>query len=177
VKFSEEFHKTEIFFSVFVVWLLSINIMLWLIKESIYLLYGFGTILVDLSIDSINPFSSKQPSLNDLNDPTLLSSLLNCGNILSIEDGETNGNDKLEAGGGGNGTCRKSLIVKLENGKILYCFVKVPTTSLVERVFLTLFKVYNNELHFYKELRNEWMERLELTKNDWKPFPDVYCVK
>ena len=145
---------------------------LWVVKDAWYLWFGFTTTLIDLLIDNINPFSPKVPKLEDLNNVEYLSTLIN----QPVERVEEEIQQKVEAGGGGNGTCRRALTVYLTNGKKLNIFAKTPAATLMERVFLTFFKVYNNELHFYKELRKTWIEKLSLA-DSWQPFPDVYCVK
>ena len=51
-------------------------------------------------------------------------------------------------GAGGTGTSRSWLRVD----GALDLFVKLPSPTLVERVFLTVFGVYDNELNFYRLL-------------------------
>lgn len=143
----------------------------WVVKDAWYLWFGFTTTLIDLLIDNINPFSPKVPKLEDLNNVEYLSTLLN----QPVERVEEGIQQKAEAGGG-TGSCQRAITVYLTNGKKLHLFAKTHAATLLKRVFLTFFKVYNNELHFYKELRKTWTEKLSLA-DTWQPFPDVYCVK
>eukprot|EP01062_Namystynia_karyoxenos_P056971 TRINITY_DN47920_c0_g1_i1.p2 TRINITY_DN47920_c0_g1~~TRINITY_DN47920_c0_g1_i1.p2 ORF type:complete len:437 (+),score=138.09 TRINITY_DN47920_c0_g1_i1:175-1311(+) len=63
------------------------------------------------------------------------------------------GGDVTELGAGGTGTCRAWLTLCYADGEEANVFVKMPATTLMERLFLTVFRVYPNELNFYTNVR------------------------
>lgn len=91
---------------------------------------------------------AKQLGMDDLLDAKLLSSLIK-KTVLRVESKT----DAISLGAGGTGTVRFGLIAYLEDGTKLHLFVKTPTGSLFERVFLTVFRVYDNEFNFYANIR------------------------
>eukprot|EP00939_MAST-03C_sp_MAST-3C-sp1_P002691 g2691.t1 len=58
-----------------------------------------------------------------------------------------------QIGAGGAGTSRAFVRVEFSDGSAERYFVKLPAATLFERLFLTVFRVYNNELHFYESVR------------------------
>lgn len=92
---------------------------------------------------------AKQLTMDDLLDAKLLSSLIK-RTVIKVE----NKSDAISLGGGGTGTVRFGLIAHLDDGSKLHLFVKTPTGSLFERVFLTVFRVYDNEFNFYANIRS-----------------------
>lgn len=142
--------------------------MSWVVSDGLYLVSGFMYYLCGIAIDSL-PFTEPQITCTDLLSPQVLSKLTH----LDIEEVSLNHEDKISKGAGGTGTCRQSIIAKLKNGQTLYLFIKTPTTSILERAFMTLFKVYENELNFYSSLHKEFSQ----LDKDWMFCPEVYYVK
>eukprot|EP00041_Stephanoeca_diplocostata_P009986 m.157751 g.157751 ORF g.157751 m.157751 type:complete len:427 (+) comp17975_c1_seq9:163-1443(+) len=92
-------------------------------------------------------------------DVPVLSSLTGM-NVTHVEhDARFLNRDVTEVGAGGIGTSRAwlTLTVQNENGSTSkeHVFVKLPTESVLERVFLTVFGVYHNELNFYNSIANQ----------------------
>lgn len=142
--------------------------MWWKIKEGLYLTNGILSILLGMALDTINPFVPRI-TLDQLYDAKTMSKYIQ----LDVESVEDNSGNKVGAGAGGTGTSRRALIVRLKTGQVLYMFVKVPTSSFMERAFMTLFQVYNNEIHFY-----EHVSKLTYEDNqDWQISPKVYYAK
>lgn len=142
--------------------------MLWKVREGLFLTNGILCTIMGMLIDSINPFSPRI-DLDQLYDAKIMSKYIQL-DVIKVED---NSGYKVGAGAGGTGTCRRALIVHLKGGEVLYLFVKVPTTSFMERAFMTVFQVYNNEMHFY--------EHVSALTNDphdsWQICPKVYFAK
>jgi hypothetical protein len=88
-----------------------------------------------------------EPTETDLLDPVFVSELMG-RRIIAVAPT----NKSISLGGGGTGTTRMALTFTFEDGSNLRVFVKLPTTSMFERVFLTLFSVYSNELNFYSNI-------------------------
>lgn len=57
-----------------------------------------------------------------------------------------------DQGAGGTGTSRAWLELEYASGTQEKVFVKLPAPSLVERMFLSIFGVYRNELNFYSNI-------------------------
>lgn len=146
--------------------------MLWLVRDSCYLTFGLLSTLSQFFLDYINPFKPRVPRLDDLSDLAYLSEAIN-QQVVKIEDES----GEVGLGGGGTGTARRTLTAWLANGKKLHLFIKTPATTLMERVFLTFFKVYDTELYFYKHFKNEYAEKLNCGEDEWKPFPEVHCCR
>ncbi|KAJ1456914.1 kinase-like domain-containing protein [Pelagophyceae sp. CCMP2097] len=73
-----------------------------------------------------------------------------------VADGEkARQSEQCEIGAGGTGTARSWLRLSTSSGADARVFVKLPASTFFERVFLTVFGVYKNELGFYRALRDD----------------------
>ena len=79
-----------------------------------------------------------------------------------------------ELGAGGLGTTRSWLELDFEDGTSLSVFVKQPAPRAPERLFLTVFGVYANEVSFYARLAADEEFRALL---DPCPMAAVLCVR
>ena len=59
-----------------------------------------------------------------------------------------------QVGAGGAGTSRAWVRVDFKDGTSEFYFVKLPAPTLAERMFLTVFGVYKNEINFYERIRD-----------------------
>eukprot|EP00756_Hemistasia_phaeocysticola_P016374 Hpha_TRINITY_DN15471_c5_g3::TRINITY_DN15471_c5_g3_i1::g.176728::m.176728 len=89
--------------------------------------------------------------------PAVLSGLLRrkvvrVGRQKSMEQHMTG--EVTDLGAGGTGTTRAWLDLVYEDGEEDRVFVKMPAGRLAERLFLTVFRVYHNELNFYANVRS-----------------------
>lgn len=110
-----------------------------------YLGSGVLQTLIRFLIEHIT--TEKQLKMTDLMDSVLLSSLIK-KKVVRVER-----NIDIAIGSGGTGTERFTITAYLSDGSKLHLFIKIPTESLFERVFLTLFRVYDNEINFYANIR------------------------
>lgn len=92
---------------------------------------------------------ANQLTMDDLLDAKLLSSIIK-KRVIRVDSKS----DAISLGAGGTGTVRFGLVAHLDDGTKLHLFVKTPTGSLFERVFLTVFRVYDNEFNFYANVRS-----------------------
>jgi hypothetical protein len=145
---------------------------LWVVQDSFYLGFGLISTLARFFLDGINPFKPKVPRVEDLSNLKYLSEAIN-QEVVRIEDES----GEVGLGGGGTGTARRTLTAFLANGKKLHLFIKTPAPTLIERAFLTFFKVYDTELYFYKQFQKEYSLKLNCHEDEWKPFPDVHCCR
>jgi hypothetical protein len=116
------------------------------LQEILYL--GKGVILTLLQFMWESLTQHKQLTFEDLKNEKVLSALIG-RNVIEVK----NADKTISKGAGGTGTVRFALQATLEDKSKLNLFVKIPTGSLFERVFLTLFRVYDNEFNFYANIR------------------------
>lgn len=144
--------------------------MLWLLHDLWYLGSGVLKTLAIIVLQDICG-GQKQLTLTDLENPECLSKLIS-RKVSRVERKK----EAISIGAGGTGTTRFGLAATLEDGSKLNLFVKTPTGSLFERVFLTLFRVYDNEFLFYAKIRGLLPDLLDSNKgNKW--CPEVYHAK
>lgn len=67
-------------------------------------------------------------------------------------DANKDDDSERQFGAGGTGTIRAQMAVAYADGTDEHLFVKLPASTLFERLFLTIFSVYSNELHFYQSV-------------------------
>lgn len=120
--------------------------MSWKLQELWYLSSGIVGTLFAIFFDSI--VGRKQLTIKDILDTKIISDLID-EEVINVEQKVEN-----SFGAGGTGTSRFKLDAFLKSGQKLALFVKLPTESLFERVFLTLFQVYDNEFNFYAKVRS-----------------------
>jgi hypothetical protein len=147
--------------------------MVWIIQDSLYLASGFVKLYTIFILDYLNIIKNgeRQVEISELLNPDFLSQFIGKKvRFVQIDRGASVG-----AGAGGNGTDRAPLIVRLDNDEELHLFVKIPTHQIIERIFLTLFKVYDNELKFYtNHVRH--LNR-DLSVDSWDVSPKLYCCR
>jgi hypothetical protein len=101
----------------------------------------------------------------DVIEPAFLSMLLQ-KTVVRVRQRE----ESIHVGAGGTGTSRYAISTELADGTLLHLFIKLPTSSLSERIFLTLFNCYDNELGFYTNLRNALPDKTSnYSGNKWCP--------
>lgn len=110
-----------------------------------------------------------EPSSKDMLDSVFMSELMG-RKIVAIAPT----NKSISLGGGGTGTTRLALTLTLDDGSSMRVFVKLPTASVFERVFLTLFSVYGNEINFYTNILPLFPKAAD-SKCNW--CPHVHAVR
>eukprot|EP01031_Cornospumella_fuschlensis_P030685 gene30686-37078_t len=141
------------------------------ISDAFQLTVGILYTLIRVSYDAVNPLTPRV-SVEDLDNPSILAKYLGL-DVLAVSE---NSKDGVGAGAGGTGTCRRALIVTLRDKTVLHLFAKTATNSLMERVFLNQFGVYDNELAFYQNVCPQ-MNKFFLQDSTWSPCPKVYCAR
>lgn len=136
-------------------------------QEIAHLLFGFLKTSAWIFFENYLPWL-KQPSLDQLYQPKLLSSYIK----QEVESVEVN-REELSAGAGGTGTARNAIIVTLKNSTKLHLFIKTPTASFAERVFLGIFKVYDNEMNFYDHVCQQMIDPTA----SWQICPKIYHAR
>lgn len=138
-----------------------------------FLVGGFLKFLFYSGLEWLQSSKYHQYTIMDLHNPETLSVLIS-KHVVDV-NGHTSSRfdftvDESDLGAGGTGTERSSLVATLEDGTKLHLFVKFPARKFAERVFLTMFKVYQNEVTFYDK-----MDCLPVGVSQL--FPKSYCSK
>eukprot|EP01065_Artemidia_motanka_P006415 TRINITY_DN13157_c0_g2_i1.p1 TRINITY_DN13157_c0_g2~~TRINITY_DN13157_c0_g2_i1.p1 ORF type:complete len:411 (+),score=93.43 TRINITY_DN13157_c0_g2_i1:85-1317(+) len=127
---------------------------LWKIRELLRFSFDLLVVLLGMLRDRV-VHGSMPRCIEDLS-PALLSSFMG-KDVVKVHrrsDREKHmTGDVTDLGAGGTGTCRAWLEVEYRGGGSDHVFVKMPATTLSERLFLTVFNVYQNELNFYMSVR------------------------
>jgi hypothetical protein len=140
------------------------------LAEGFYVGFGLLSTIFNILVSQYLPFIERHPSLEDIKNPKVLSKLLN-KQVSSIQISQ-----KVSAGAGGNGTTRQALTAVLEDGSELHLFIKTPAGTLMERAFLTFFKIYESEVRFYRSLLPKLLAVHDPARK-WLPYPNCYCAK
>jgi len=136
-------------------------------QDTLYISFGVAYILGSWLLSSLR----HQFRVDDLKNPNILSQYLG-RKVLAVEDNE---NNTIGEGGGGTGTNRSFLVATTDNNEKLYLFVKTPSVSWLERLFLTLFKIYDNEITAYEKYVNNFSIGLRL--KEWDVTPKVFFCR
>ena len=121
---------------------------LWKLEEIFFLITNVSKCLLLTYMEDLFFPSSRQVLSADLHNPKKLSELIK-KDVVSVVDRE----EKISLGAGGTGTTRFALTANLRDGTTEHLFCKVPSLSVFERLLLTVFKVYENEIRFYDRIR------------------------
>jgi hypothetical protein len=118
------------------------------LREGSYIGLNVFLTLIQILIDKV---TQSRPNL----DVAFFSDVLQRGDIQKVSRDFKKENRSIEdVGAGGTGTARAFVEVQFSNGKKSKYFVKFPAPELFQRTFLTVFKVYANELNFYANVRD-----------------------
>lgn len=120
----------------------------WKIEEIFFLASNVVRCILLTYLENFFAPLSRQLLSNDFYDPQKLSELIG-KNVVSVSDRK----EKISLGAGGTGTTRFALVATLKDGSVEHLFCKVPSLSVFERVFLTVFRIYDNEILFYEKVR------------------------
>ena len=100
--------------------------------------------------------------------------------VRTIERNRKKENLPLDkVGAGGAGTSRCWIRIEFEDGSSEHLFIKLPATTMLERLFLTVFGVYENEIRFYKSVRDTLPNDLtaEPRYADWQSTKFVLVLR
>ena len=146
---------------------------LWKLRELYYLSSSLIATFALFCIEDFVPgFRKKQLTFRDLTNAKTLSSLIN-KDVVSVTSRE----EQISLGAGGTGTDRFAIVATLRNGAKINLFCKVPATAWFERVFLTIFQVYQNEINFYENVRSLLPDKKENSAEEDRWCPEVYYAK
>lgn len=109
----------------------------------------------------------------ELLDPAVMSRCLG----LPVKSVTITAREAISMGAGGTGTSRTALTATLASDEVLHLFVKLPTSSIAERAFMTVFQVYDNELLFYGRYINDLLSRTRCAGSRWTTAPQVFHCK
>ena len=143
----------------------------WKIEEIIFLASNVLRCVILTYIEDFLVPSSQQLLSKDFHNTKKLSELIG-KNVVSVADRE----EKISLGGGGTGTTRFALVATMKDGSVEHLFCKVPSLSVFERIFLTVFKIYDNEILFYEKIRR-LLPDMTSKCNGFSWCPQVYRAK
>ena len=117
------------------------------IREGLYISFNVVRTLIQILLDRC---VQKRPTL----DVEFFRNVLQRDDVVEVRRDSKKENRSIEdVGAGGTGTSRAFVEVVFSNRSRIKYFVKFPAPDLFSRVFLTVFKVYENELNFYANVR------------------------
>jgi hypothetical protein len=134
---------------------------------------GFLSFLLYGVLEWFQPSKYYQYTIKDLYNPQTLSYLLGkeVTDVSSYSKSRFDSSaDEAELGAGGTGTERSSFVATFADGSKHHLFAKFPSRKFAERVFLTIFRVYINEVVCYDRMMSLPVEVRHL-------FPKAYCSR